>query len=566
MNKAFSGVVMMCLFISLGFVSTGQSTIKTTPNGWHLLDREENSVLGISLDKTYELVKNKKSQKVLVAVIDGGIDTLHEDLKEILWKNPKEIPGNGIDDDKNGYKDDIYGWNFIGGSDGQNVYSESLERDRIYHNYKTKYEDKEIKESELSKEELESYRLWKKAKEELFKEDEGGEAINILFLKMAYQNMSKMDSLLQNAIGKKEYTGNDLDKFNPDQDKIKKAKEAFLEMMKGNNMMDLSNKEFMDGFKEFVDQEQKKADAKEKAPVPHRQNIVKDNYSDFNDRYYGNNDVYAGNNKSSFHGTHVAGIIGAGRKNGKGIDGIADNVKIMMVRVVPDGDEYDKDVALAIRYAVDNGAQVINMSFGKYFSPEKKWVDEAVKYAAEKGVLLVSAAGNEAFNGDSLIHYPSNISDKGNVYKHWISVGASSNLSVDTQSKDSSMFYDLPASFSNYGKKTVDVFAPGVKIYSAAPESKYVNADGTSMASPVVAGIAALILEYYPSLSAEQVKYCIEKSVVPPTDKVMIPGTGKKADLAEICRTGGIVNAYNAMKIAATLKGERKPGNQLKPF
>jgi subtilisin family serine protease len=432
--------------------------------------------------------------------------------------------------------------------------------------YKSKYEDKEISEKELSKEELEIYSLWKRAKKELFKEDEGGEAINILFLKMAYQNMSKMDSLLQQATGKTEYTGNDLEKFNPEQDKIKKAKEAFLEMMKGNGMMELSNKEFMEGFKDFVDQEQKKADAKEKAPVPNRQNIVKDNYADYNDRYYGNSDVYAGNNKSSFHGTHVAGIIGAVRNNNKGIDGIADNVKIMMVRVVPDGDEYDKDVALAIRYAVDNGAQVINMSFGKYFSPEKKWVDEAVKYAQEKGVLLVSAAGNEAFNGDSLIHYPSNISEKGTTYKHWITVGASSHLAVDIQKNDSSRFYHLPANFSNYGKNSVDVFAPGVKIYATAPESKYVNLDGTSMASPVVAGIAALILEYFPSLSAEQVKYCIEKSTVAPADKVIVPGTDEIKKMSEICKTGGVVNAYNAIKIAASLKGERKPGNQLKPF
>ena len=255
-------------------------------------------------------------------------------------------------------------------------------------------------------------------------------------------------------------------------------------------------------------------------------------------------------NKSALHGTHVSGIIAASRKNGKGMDGIADNVRIMSLRAVPDGDEHDKDIALAIRYAVDNGARVINMSFGKSFSPQKKWVDEAVKYAEAKGVLLVHAAGNDAKNLDSSFNYPTPLLLDGTRPNNWITVGASG----DPQAGG------LTANFSNYGKKEVDVFAPGVKIYSTVPGGDtYQNLQGTSMASPVVAGLAAFIMEYYPALSARQVKMVIEKSAKKPAEKVNNPGTDKEADLSELSKTGGIINAYDAIKLAATIKGERKP-------
>ncbi|MGH2565445.1 MAG: S8 family serine peptidase, partial [Ginsengibacter sp.] len=267
-----------------------------------------------------------------------------------------------------------------------------------------------------------------------------------------------------------------------------------------------------------------------------------------NDRYYGNSNVMA-SPKAALHGTHVCGIIGADRTNGIGVNGIADNVKIMMVRAVPDGDEHDKDIALAIRYAVDNGAEVINMSFGKSFSPEKKWVDDAVKYAESKGVLLVHAAGNDAKDVDTTYNFPSPVfQSDGKRADNWITVGASGD----------SLLGGLVAEFSNYGKREVDVFAPGKKIYSSVPTgNNYQNLQGTSMASPVVTGLAALILEYFPNLSAEQVKMVIEKSTVKPTGKVINPGTGEEVSLSELSVSGGIVNAYDALKLASTLKGER---------
>lgn len=559
---------MMTIILALSFSVFAQTSVKEPPpNGWYLQDPKTSGLNGISLDKAYQFVKGKKSNTVLVAVIDSGVDTLHEDLKDILWHNPNEIPGNGIDDDKNGYVDDVYGWNFLGNKDGNNVTADSYERDRVYHQYKDKYEDKEINVDSLSKEEKGIYEMWSKAKAELYSDEDGGGGVDIAILKIAFQNLSKSDSLLQKALGKKEFTGKDLEKAELNDLKAMNAKNALYGLMKANDALDVTNTEFMDGFKEYIDGEQKKADAKEFAPKNYRSDVIKDNYKDFSDRYYGNSNVFV-DNKAAFHGTHVSGIIGAKRNNKLGIDGIADNVKIMMVRAVPDGDEHDKDIALAIRYAVDNGAKVINMSFGKSFSPEKKWVDEAVEYARSKGVLLVHAAGNEHSNIDTSWNFPNPIyQSNGKRATNWITVGASGDDALDQMSPEGEKYNSLTANFSNYGKKEVDVFAPGMKIYSTIPGGNtYGNAQGTSMASPVVVGLAALILEYYPNLSAEQVKYVIEKSAVPPTEDVIVPGSDKKVKLSDISKSGGIVNAYEALKLASTLKGERATGKQLKPF
>jgi subtilisin family serine protease len=309
--------------------------------------------------------------------------------------------------------------------------------------------------------------------------------------------------------------------------------------------MDMTNTSFLEEFDEYLRNQVKKAEASEKAPKNYRADIVKDNELDINDRNYGNNDVMA---NTPFHGTHVAGIIGAVRNNKKGIDGIADNVKIMAIRAVPDGDEHDKDIALAIRYAVDNGAKVINMSFGKSFSPEKNWVDDAVKYAESKNVLLVHAAGNDGSNIDTVDNFPNPVYvADAKTASNWLTVGASGDLNNG----------GLVASFSNYGKEQVDVFAPGHEIYSTIPgRNTYGNASGTSMASPVAAGVAAFLLSYYPTLTAQQVKQVIESSAVAPTDNVTTPRTGDAVALSELSKTGGLINAYEAAKLAAQITGK----------
>ncbi len=529
--------LILTLWMNYGF---SQNSVKEqVPNGWHLMSKQTSGYYGIGLDKAYEFLKGKKSTPVIVAVIDSGIDTTHEDLKPILWTNPGEIPGNGIDDDKNGYVDDVHGWNFIGGRDGKNVKEDSYEAARVYHQYKAQFEDLADTAS-LSKEDRDKYNMWARAKQQVVGE------VDLTLLekyKQIEKDMVQGDSVIQSDLNKKEYNCKDLDNYNPSSVVAQKLKQTMTYICGLNKNTDITNDQIIDD----LEGEIRKMEAAKEAPEDFRGEIVKDNYNDFNDRFYGNNDVMA---NTPFHGTHVSGIIAAARDNGLGIDGIADNVKIMMVRAVPDGDEHDKDIALAIRYAADNGAKVINMSFGKGFSPQKEWVDDAVKYAQSKGVLLVHAAGNDAADVDTAWNFPTPVfkADGGRA-SNWITVGASGDPQLG----------GLVANFSNFGKKEVDVFAPGVQIYSSIPGGNtYGEAQGTSMASPVVAGVAALILEYYPTLSPEQVKFAIEKSSVKPDVKVKNPATGDTVELSDISKSGGILNAYEAVKLASTLKGDRK--------
>lgn len=532
-----------CLAAMCGMIGTSLMAQKTeVPKGWHLQDKSS-GFYGISMDKAYEFVQSKKlkSAPVIVAVIDSGVDTLHEDLKPILWHNPKEIPGNGIDDDKNGYVDDVYGWNFIGGRDGKNVEKDSYEAARVYHQYKSKFDGKDA--SSFTGKDAEEYKMWARAKKDVVTEVNPMEAM--MLQKMA-KDFKAGDSLIRADLKKEEYNCKDLTSYTSGSKQATKVKDMMVGICKGNDNDEISNQQLIDE----LEGELSKMESATKAPKEYRNDIVKDNYNDFNDRFYGNSDVMA-SNSSALHGTHVSGIIAAVRKNGVGMDGVADNVRIMTVRAVPDGDEHDKDIALAIRYAVDNGAKVINMSFGKGFSPEKSWVDEAVEYAASKGVLLVHAAGNSAQNLDTTFNFPTPVYTNSKRAPNWITVGASG---AQSDLKDGG----LTASFSNYGKKEVDVFAPGVKIYSTVPGGNtYQNLQGTSMASPVVAGLAAFILEYYPNLSAEQVKYVIEKSAQNPGIKAYDPGTKEETDYAALSKSGGIINAYEAIKLASTLKGER---------
>jgi subtilisin family serine protease len=253
-------------------------------------------------------------------------------------------------------------------------------------------------------------------------------------------------------------------------------------------------------------------------------------------------------NNTGQHGTHVAGIIVGQRDNGVGPDGIADNAEIMVLKTNGNIRELkDETLARAIRYAADNGAKIINISLGKYYTWNKPLVDQQVKYAMHKGVLIVTAAMNNGRNTEKDTVYPNRLYTDGETAKAWIVVGASGPSDDIT----------LAAPFSNYGRTTVDVFAPGVSIYSTLPGNTYASWDGTSMAAPVVSGLAALIWGYYPRLTAEQVKEIILRSVVKVTHDVTIKdsdGNYRNVPFSSICVSGGIVNAYNALQLAATYK------------
>ena len=473
---------------------------------------------GISLAEAYKALKGRKAQTVIVGVVDSGVDINHEDLKSIIWTNPKEIPNNGIDDDKNGYVDDVHGWNFLGEINQDNLeYVRILKKgdtsDPDYKRAEEKY-DKEFKDAN------EKIELYSQIKERI----------------------TQSDALIQKHLGKKEYTEEDLDKIDASSLQLLGAVRGMKYLLSNGVSVKETLEELSEGIKHYEDR-LKYGLNKEFNP----RKVLNDNPDDITDKIYGNNNVIGPTAEGALHGTHVAGIIAAVRHNNIGIDGVADHVRIMPVRTVPDGDEYDKDVALALRYAIDNGAKVINTSFGKEFSPHKEWVYDALKYAAEKDVLIVNAAGNDTKNVDVQLTFPDDNINGKEFTDTMITIGA---LNYEYNE-------NLVASFSNYGKNNVDLFSPGVQIYATVPENKYKFLDGTSMAAPEVAGVAALIRAYFPKLKAREVKQILMESGLTPTVKeVLVGGRGEEGEakrilFSELSKSGKIVNAYNAIILAA---------------
>lgn len=555
--------IVFLLHIGL-FLKAQDAPGRTTPRNWHLLDYTEDGFYGIGLEKAYRIFLQDKAAKkeVIVAVIDSGIDTTHEDLKSVLWRNPKEIPGNGIDDDHNGYIDDIHGWNFLGGKDGKNVGKDSYEGARVYYAYKPLFDN--IKDTNaLSPADKDKYKMYLRAKGQI--EEQAKEAATIVMLwKNMVEKLPAVDSLIRVKWGKQEYNADQLQTFKPSSVEEQRAKSMMLGLFQsiaesGSEASSFTNKRIIKEITDYYEGKKAALEVAQTPPPAYRNSIVKDDYNNINDRFYGNNDIMA---SDATHGTHVSGIIAASRTNNVGINGIADNVKIMVIRAVPDGDEHDKDIANAIRYAVENGAKVINMSFGKSFSPQKKWVDDAVRLAESKGVLLVHAAGNESNNLDSTENYPNPyLKEEKRKVTNWITVGASG-PSAD----------NLAAYFSNYSAKEVDVFAPGSSIYSTVPGGNtYENESGTSMASPVVAGLAGLILSRFPDLSPAEVKQAIEKSAAPISQTVGLPNKAGESTtqvpFTALSRSGGVINAGEALKWAETLqkaKAAKLPPSSLK--
>ena len=486
---------------------------------WGHSDLVTDSIPGMSLDKAYDFLQGKKGIEVVVGVVDSGTDLLHEDLKNVAWVNSKEIPSNGIDDDKNGYVDDINGWNFLG-----TIYKEHLEYQRIV-------KDPSIANEESVKDATKFY----DEKVEAAKKNE-----------KQYGQMLKMvtnaDDALSKHFDKINYSKDEVTKVVTEDSALKQSIEVAKQMY-GFGLSSLAQakqelSKLVENASSMLSGEDLKKDYR---------SVLGDDPNTMDNISYG--DAATGHStKDEAHGTHVSGIIGASRNNNIGMNGVATIVKIMAVRAVPDGDEYDKDVALGLRYAVDNGAKIINTSFGKGFSPKKEWVYEAILYAASKDVLIVNAAGNDGKNMDVEKTFPNDSRDLvTEISDNVLTVGAMS-ANYDE---------NLPASFSNYGKINVDVFAPGVQIYSTTPEGEYAKFSGTSMAAPSTAGVAALLRSYYPKLSASQVKHILMNSgtminfdVIKPGSRSREKPTGEKVSFSELSVSGRVVNAYNALKMA----------------
>ena len=531
---------LLLLVISISLKAQAQ---EKPPKNWFNLDPVEDKVNGVSTSKAYEYLNGKTSKTVVVAVIDSGIDILHEDLKDVIWINEDEIPDNGIDDDNNGFVDDIYGWNFIGGKDGKNVDKDSYELAREYKRLLAKYEGKTA--GDFKKKERAEFEYWAEIKAEYEKSRE--ENIGQLpLLKDIDVQLRRFNKLFEAYLLTERV---DFDAINgiSSTDQVILQGQAILRNIYQVTDESLSMDSLIYFLGEDLKQMQTMAEYNYNLDFDPR-TIVGDDPTRLDDIGYGNNDVI-GIDTDNFHGTHVAGIIAAKRGNGIGIDGVANNVKIMALRAVPDGDERDKDVANAIRYAVDNGAQIVNMSFGKGHSPNIEYVYDAIRYAESKGVLLVHAAGNSGENIDEANNFPNDYLGKKRNMSNWVEVGASSWGSED----------NYVGSFSNYGKKNVDVFAPGVAINSSAPDNSYQDADGTSMASPVTAGVAALVLSYFPELKADQLKDILMKSVRSLNNlRVYQPGTGEEVKFSSLSVSGGIINAAEAVKLAESMTLKKK--------
>ena len=512
---------------------------------WSHMDLQADSIPGMSIAKAYQFLEGKQGTTVIVAIADSGIDVEHEDLISVAWINPNEIAGNNKDDDNNGYVDDIHGWNFLGSKDGKIVNSDQLEMTRIVKKGMDLFGNKKASEiSDVNKIEFEQYRELKEKYTKSFAAHKQ-ELVNLQKSEDRIHQIEQNFKEVKTFLGAADFTVEDLKKARPESAQLA-AKIADVSNMLSRGMSEDSLLDYKKQLKAY----KKAKDASKSYDLDFngRQSLEDDLY-DITDTDYGNNNVIGSKDLES-HGTHVAGIVAASRNNDKGVNGVANNVKIMAVRMVPDGDEHDKDVALGIRYAADNGAKVINTSFGKGYSPNKKWVYDAIKYAAKKDVLIVNAAGNDGKNIDVVSTFPNDSEDLINeVSDNVLTIGAMS------------LHYDekLPANFSNYGKKNVDVFAPGVDIYATTPKDEYAPNSGTSMAAPSAAGVAALVRSYYPQLSASQVKHILMNSGIKINFEVIKPGTAdEKVSFSDLSVSGRVVNGYNALKMADRIVNGKK--------
>ncbi|GAB3028251.1 S8 family peptidase [Spirosoma pulveris] len=509
------------------------------PRNWPYLDPVQDSVAGISLYRAYDLLKGLPSVPVIVGVLDSGVDITHEDLRDVIWKNPKEIPGNGMDDDKNGYADDVNGWNFMGAADGTTSEYDQPEITQTYVLLKAKYD--KANPAKLNPTEKRQYETYQTAKKQFLKRYQASQpkrmafADTARFWQVASQIREKLpESPLTPAIIRQVDTGTDsvalavksilAEAYSPQYGSF----DTYLTLVQKNWLR----------FRQIMGSEALIAFNPDYNPRA----AIGDNPANPTERFYGSPRMIIGKSQQlAVHGSHVAGIIAARRGNGKGIDGVADNVQIMPVSVVPaNGDERDKDVANGIRYAVENGAKVINMSFGKRLSPFKEQVDAAIRFAEEHDVLIVHAAGNNGENYDSLPAYPSARYENGKVAQNVLVVG----------NNTWRLGRALPSQSSNYGVQTVDLFAPGTDILSTLPNDQYASFSGTSMSAPMTAGVAALIRSYFPKLTAVQVKEILIKSSYKPDLQVRKPGrTGQAVPFKNLSRSGGLLNAYEAVKM-----------------
>ncbi|MCE2732501.1 MAG: S8 family serine peptidase [Flammeovirgaceae bacterium] len=495
---------------------------------WWLSDTETDGVAGVGF---YKILKNLKpntfSGKMIIAVLDTGTDTSHHTINPYLYVNTKEITGNGKDDDNNGYIDDRHGWNFLGGPTGNLIHdTPEVVREYVRLSKKSKNPSNSLSNKE-----------WAYFREvsEKYERDKNGNKKKLEEYRQAHVQYQQITGTLNTCkrILERELSGKNLSyrgikELMPKTDSAQFAKAVLMQIMEATDttlLIQETQNELKQAEEDLGNLVRDYSIAVSLYDTTWRPRQIIGDTENNEEKFYGNADV----RDPTGHGTSVAGIMALLLQK-LNEQGHRVPIKILPVRIVPSaGDERDKDIANGIVYAVNQGAKIINLSFGKYYSPYPEVVQQAILYGTEKDVLFVHAAGNEGINIDSRSHFP--LPPKQNLETAWIEVGASGPTLNET----------LAASFSNYGKKTVDLYAPGVDLYCPTLQNKFGYSQGTSLAAPVVSICAALLWSYNTKFKALDVKDKLISNTKKYKTQVYIPKLKKHVPFNELSKSGGIL-------------------------
>ena len=560
--KKYVLLLFACMGINISYaqlIGTGGSTQKKQSDlDWYNCSFDKDGVYGAEVNKAYDFLKGKKIKKrPVVALIGSGMDIEHEDLKQAIWVNPKE-KADGKDNDKNGLVDDINGWNFLGGKDGQVMEATMREGDREFLRLKDKYADyifdgknyNKVIDGKLTKvadpENIEEYNYYRN--QVLPESPMAGtySGWQLTYVLKAYAD--KFDQMMKERFPGKELTEADFSIcYDPKAPRDSLSEVSFMMCAMGFGVYKTDKWETVyAGIKSGAQIEQAKAEYERKVGqfgADGRKDIIGDNYLDINDNKYGNNVLLTAD---AAIGTMEAGIIVAKRENGLGGNGIMDQAEIMTLRVAANGEPYLKDIALAIRYAVDHQADIIMLPVQNTLYPEdqKKWISEALEYAESKGVFCVTPAWEGAQDLAVETYYPN----------RWMTGKKElTNLMVVCSSDKNGN----PSMNSNYGAKEVDLYAPGMEIYSTYTGDTYQSGTGLGLAAATTVGVAALIKAYYPHLTGTQIRNILLETVTSRKDAEVEKGIivdGKPTQdlflFGDLCLSGGIINAYQAVVAA----------------
>lgn len=538
-----------------------QARKKQSDLDWYNCSFGEDGVYGAEVNKAYEFLKGKKVKKrPVVALIGTGLDVEHEDLKQAIWVNPGE-QADGKDRDKNGFIDDINGWNFLGGKNGQVMERLIQEGDREFLRLKDKYADYITSNGEFFKiidgkrvkvsapENLSEYSYYKNVvmPESQLARIYGG--WNMAYVIAEYGQKFKED-LRAKFPGQRITLQEFQTCYDPNAPQDTLSDVTFTLIATAFQLYKTDDLDFV--YKTFVETgvargKESYEEALKAYGYDGRKDIVGDDYLNINDNKYGNNVLLT---SDAGLGTMQGGIIGGKRGNGLGNDGIMDEAEIMALRVTASGGEpYIKDMVLAIRYAADHGVDIIVLPQQNTLYPDgqKEWMIEALRYAESKGILVIVPAWELSQDLAKQTFYPN---------RRMTGDKELTNLMVISSSDKEGN----PSLNANYGAKELDLFAPGINIYSAYTGDTYQIGSGVGLASASVAGVAALIKAYYPHLTGSQIRDILLESVTSRKGVEVEKGIevdGKQTQdlflFDDLCLSGGILNAYQAIMAADKL-------------